>query len=212
MPSLGHMALTGLPLIRGAAVMAIALLALLPLHAKAADLQDVIATCTEGSADFNARVAGLEALGFKRIRSEGKLWVQGQVTHIAMAELEYGTQDDPADLRGTYDSFWALASKGELFRDDIKSQQFINASGNIELAFSRVDGDWACSLAYGVGATELPVTLRAKKQWKSNAGTYTEYRINRGRFASGSTISPVWDRWIKGKRLVAAFLTVSEEP
>lgn len=190
--------------------LAMALLAWAPAPAQAADLGEVVQLCTKRGGSFANRVARFEALGFKRLPAAGRLWVQGQITHIAMGDLELSTPDDPADLRGTYQTFWNSAKTGDLFRDDIVQQHFTNPQRNIEISLNEVDGELGCSISYGLGATDLPVTLRKRKQWKSSAGTYTTYAINGNRTANGSTLGPVWDRWVEGKRLVSSFFVVSE--
>lgn len=180
-----------------------------PVVAQSHGLADLTSACAEGRASFEERTAKIEALGYSPVSSNDAMWVEAQLAHIALSDLAIGGTDDT--LRETYLDFRQLADGGDLFRTDIREQSFVNDAGNIVINFSDVDGDMACSIAYGIGATALPVSFEVDKTWTSEAGSYTEYRMRRGLVAMGSRLGSKWDQWIPTGRRAAGFLILGKD-
>ncbi|MEJ6390685.1 hypothetical protein V8J83_14325 [Gymnodinialimonas sp. 2307UL20-7] len=178
----------------------------LTLPAAASDLADLISACAEGRMGFEERVATIEALGYSRTQPQDPLWVEAQVAHIAMSELQFGGDG----LVETYHSFRDLAASGQMFRDDQTQQSFANATRDLMVSLSLLDGAPGCSIAFGVGAPLPEIPLTTRRDYSSNYGAYTTYRIGRGGVSSGSVLSSAWDTLMPAPRRAAGFLVVSQ--
>lgn len=173
---------------------------------KDTNMRALIAACTEGRIELSERASKIQALGFTSIKSEGEMWLQGQLTHIAMASLQ-----TEGDLRGTYNAVRQRADDGDLFLENLEQYSFRNSTNTIHVNLSAPRGDDpGCSFAFAKGVTSIQMPLRSQRTWTSEAGTYTEYQIGGGRFALSSTLKKPWDTWIKGRRLVSAFIVISK--
>lgn len=170
------------------------------------DIGALIEICSAGDESLSTRAAKIEAIGYTAIAPDGKMWVQAQLAHIALASIEF---DDP--VRETYVAVKQSADIGELFLDGVEQYSFKDSANEVHINLSAPYGDdFGCSFAFAKGATPINLPLPTLASWRSEAGTFTEYKIDGDRFATHSTMSNIWDSWIEERRLVSAFVVISQ--
>ncbi|MBM7068357.1 hypothetical protein [Actibacterium sp. 188UL27-1] len=173
-------------------------------QALSADAAALVPACVQPSPSFAARKAAISALGYRPIKGVSDMWVQAQVAHIAISDLEYdGTR---ASIKATYDDYLKSAQSGDLFRTDTDTQHFTDTGKTLEISLAVVDGEPSCSIAFAPGTKPWPVPGRTDVRKTADVGLYETYAGSGGVDGGRSVLSQVWDAWMAGGRKASGFL------
>lgn len=181
-----------------------------PVPVAAADLDGLLPLCMADGLSFQDRTAGIEQLGYTIIPTRPALWLEGQLLHIALAELQFSGPNADDTVRATYDSFRLMADAGSLFRTDTTTVNLTNPAQDIVIELALVDGQASCSIAFATGQPAPNLGLPVYQSWTQTPGSYSLYRVSGGGIADMSTFTSIWNDWINGGQTVGSFVVIGQ--
>lgn len=161
--------------------------------------------CTARGLSLSERAAKLQADGFTPRKTEDAMWVEGQLIHIALSDLEYGPYL-PSDMRETFTRFKQMADADDLF---IRNENVIHLTAkarNLSLSLTHLNGETSCAIAFRAPTKGV---LKTAQTWTSEAGRFEVYAAPHGASASGSVPSDLWAQWLGQPRAAYRFLIMT---
>lgn len=182
----------------------------LPQVVKAHDLDALSPICLGKLGRFPESVSKIEEAGYLQIDNTPDFWLEGQLAHIALAELQFAGADGTQTVWQTYQSHAVLAAQGTLFRTDVRVQNFVNRTLTVAISFAEVDGALSCSIAYAANVEPPSISLPINSRWDDPSGTHIDFLTNEQSAIDQSILSNPWDDWLEGRRLSSSFVVISQ--